>query len=501
MTAGADSKGPLQQRQSLYKLSASSRKRKGNENDENPENPSPQTPAQTPVKRQRTFPPENINSSSSCQVTSTGIGGASDHPLQHWVQTGNWRKADFEQTSQVIDDFEKGKAATESSQHDAGQGEEKLLAGAKSVENHGMQAKNQPHDQMREHSVIASIHHSPREANNTRYYNEQYEARLERKGSHMHPPPSGIANASDVLSQKMLNNTYAFPRDTLFRIDLLEETCESVQGNRAMIVRDISPLICPSIQGLRVFDTQHHKYLSESVEETWQSIMEYGGPLPQPAYSVGFKHAAFTQEQLEKLKPFMGQPGSEKPSFFSATPSMLFPFLACEVECGGEDALDIADRRNAQSLSMALKALVILFRLAKRESEIEGQIIGYSISHNHASVRIYGYRFAKTTDNPQKWIYRQPIYHFNIVAVDGQHKWVAYQFTRNVYDYFAPMLRDWICSAIDDLSSPPAANTSDSDAGSSPPDSSDEIDKEEEEDEEEQTPATSFIQACTPPPD
>jgi hypothetical protein len=67
---------------------------------------------------------------------------------------------------------------------------------------------------------------------------------------------------------------------------------------------------------------------------------------------------------------------------------MYFPFLASEVKCG---ALDVADRQNAHSMAMAARGIIELFRLVNREDEINRQIISFSISHDHRSVRIYGY--------------------------------------------------------------------------------------------------------------
>ena len=44
--------------------------------------------------------------------------------------------------------------------------------------------------------------------------------------------------------------------------------------------------------------------------------------------------------------------------------------MTCEIECGAA-ALDFVDRQNAQSMSVALRALVVLFRYVKREEELD----------------------------------------------------------------------------------------------------------------------------------
>jgi hypothetical protein len=49
-----------------------------------------------------------------------------------------------------------------------------------------------------------------------------------------------------------------------------------------------------------------------------------------------------------------------------ATYYIYYPFLTCEVKCGAA-ALDIADRQNAHSMTLAVRAVVELFRLIGRE--------------------------------------------------------------------------------------------------------------------------------------
>ena len=109
---------------------------------------------------------------------------------------------------------------------------------------------------------------------------------------------------------------------------------------------------------------------------------------PQPDYSVGFRREAFTEEQLKRLKPFVGD--LIDTSLFMAMYYIYFLFLTCEVKCGAA-ALDIADRRNAHSMTVAVRGIVELFRLVKREKGLHREILAFSISHDHETVRIYGH--------------------------------------------------------------------------------------------------------------
>lgn len=288
-----------------------------------------------------------------------------------------------------------------------------------------------------------------RENKSSQYNNVEYEVRLEQKGSYLYTSTLGITDTSRDLCRTLLEKEQTIPQDTLFRDDLFDETCQSVQGrNEAMIVRDISPLICPSAQVLRIHGAKHLIHLFESVNEGWNSMAEYLGTLPQPDYSVGFSRSAFTQEQLNKLKPFVGEPGSKLTTYFMATTRMYFPFLTCEVKCGAA-TLDIADRQNAQNMSVALRALVVLFRSVKREKELDREILAFSISHDHRTVRMYGHY--PVMEGDKTTFYRHPIHEFGFKALDGKEKWTAYKFVKNVYDHHSPKIHKLICSGIDDL--------------------------------------------------
>ncbi|OAA47106.1 hypothetical protein NOR_02742 [Metarhizium rileyi] len=110
----------------------------------------------------------------------------------------------------------------------------------------------------------------------------------------------------------------------------------------------------------------------------------------QPDYSLGFRREAFSDLQLAKLSPFIGDFISGDQSLFMATYYMYFPFLTCEVKCEAA-ALDVADRQNAHSMTLAVRAITQLFRAVHRQGEVHRHIQAFSISHDHRSVRIYGH--------------------------------------------------------------------------------------------------------------
>ena len=82
----------------------------------------------------------------------------------------------------------------------------------------------------------------------------------------------------------------------------------------------------------------------------------------------------------------MGELGSKLLTHFMATTRMYFLLLTCEVKCDAA-ALDVADRQNAHSTMVAVRAFVRLFRFVKREKELDRKILAFSILHDHRQCR------------------------------------------------------------------------------------------------------------------
>jgi hypothetical protein len=191
--------------------------------------------------------------------------------------------------------------------------------------------------------------------------------------------------------------------------------------------------------------------VKSSNNDGWNNSIPLTKSRPQPDYSVGFRREPFTEDQLKRLEPFVGDLTDS--SFFMATYYMYFPFITCEVKCGAV-ALDVADRQNAHSMTLAVRGIVELFRLLNREKELHREILAFSISHDHRTVRIYSHY--PVIDGIKTTFYWHPIHEFSFTAMDGKEKWTVYKFTKNVYNIWMPSHLKRICSAIDDL--PPDVN-------------------------------------------
>ncbi|KAK5442664.1 hypothetical protein LTS15_010982 [Exophiala xenobiotica] len=285
----------------------------------------------------------------------------------------------------------------------------------------------------------------PREEKSAPYQNARYEIVLATKDSFMGKYAQGTTNESKRLCQQLLDAQPTVPQDTIFSDEYFEETCEAIRNkNEARVIRDISLLIVPSAEALAIRGSQHCRIFIESVNEGWNNCIALTKPRPQPDYSVGFRREAFTETQLQKLQPFVGDPYDN--SFFMGTWYMYFPFFSSEVKCGAT-ALDAADRQNAHSMTLAVRGVVELFRLVKREQELHREILAFSISYDNETIRIYGHY--PIIEGKKTTFYRHPIHKFSFTALDGKEKWTAYKFTKSVYDIWIPTHFKRLCSAID----------------------------------------------------
>lgn len=113
---------------------------------------------------------------------------------------------------------------------------------------------------------------------------------------------------------------------------------------------------------------------------------------------------------------------------------MYFLFLTSKVQCG-ESVLDIANRQNAHSQTIALRGSLALFQLVGRQHELNQEVNSFSISHSDACVKIWGYY--AVIHGQDFSFYRHPIAKFDISR------------TEDIYDLWVPghLLR--ICYVID----------------------------------------------------
>ena len=203
--------------------------------------------------------------------------------------------------------------------------------------------------------------------------------------------------------------------------------------NEAMLFCDITPLIAPRVELLRIRGVKHFEYLHGHINTAWGKNKSLIILPPQPDYCVGLCLDAFTAEQNQALLSIIGPGEPRNP--LQATFLMFFPFFTCEAKAGGA-SLGVADRQNTSSGSHSVNALLTLYRAAGRERELDRKLLAFSISHDSIFFMIFGHYVAfNNGEEPRFYRYQIRLASFT----ETQDRWTAYRFTRNVYDKFAPV--------------------------------------------------------------
>ncbi|EXJ82239.1 hypothetical protein A1O3_06052 [Capronia epimyces CBS 606.96] len=362
--------------------------------------------------RKRPLPAENTFPHKAVRLTQKQTGS-----ITHWAETHHWPQ-DFCDNSGDISHLIARKRSTPTSD----------------VESVTSKSRT-PSDQR------------TREEKTAPYRDSRYEALLELHGSFMVDSKLGINYNSKTLIQNLFQKEQPIPKDSLFRDDLFQSTCRKIRNrNEARVLQDISQLIVPSAEQFATYGAHHLNCLVESVNEGWNNSITITEPRPQPDYAVGFARSAFTDEQLQKFSLFVG--GLYDQSFFMGTWYMYFPFFTAECGTGGNI---VADRQNAHSMTLAVRAIVELFRLVKREKEVHREILAFSISHDNESASIYG--CYPVIDGSKTTYYRHTIHDFYFTTLNGKERWMAYKFTKSIYDLWMPAHLKRLCSAIDAIPS------------------------------------------------
>lgn len=164
----------------------------------------------------------------------------------------------------------------------------------------------------------------------------------------------------------------------------------------------------------------HLKHLTEEISVQWTKCISLAGHRPQPDFAVRIISSMFSEDEIEKLR-YYTVPG--KSALFMG--NLYFPFHTCEVK-RGENGLNIADRQNTHSASMAINAIVQLYRTELRKKGLHQQILVLSISHDHTMVKICGHY---PLINGEKTIFRRyTVRSFGFTEQEGKEKYTAYNF-------------------------------------------------------------------------
>ena len=263
----------------------------------------------------------------------------------------------------------------------------------------------------------------------------------------MRPSQAGLVQEDRELCQRLLLDDRAVPSDSLFEEERFESFCALLQGrSEARVYLDLHSLLVPSAENLYINGWKELGDLIQGYNDQWVKAIPFYGPRPQPDHTVGFKWSTFSEEQRRKLRV-----DPMEKSLYTAREDIYFPFLTSEVKCG-KQALDLADRPNAHSMTVAVRGVVDLYRRIGRPMEVHRRMLGFSISHDDSIVRIYAHYPEIQGDKTA--YYRHTIKQFNFADENGKDKWTSYRFTTNMFHTFAATHLARIKTAIDQLTDP-----------------------------------------------
>ena len=253
---------------------------------------------------------------------------------------------------------------------------------------------------------------------------EQYTAAYERyiltKGLNMdyRKGEDLIFNESKTTCAKLLQTDIHILEPTALPQDKIRDmVADCSSRNEGIVNRDITQLIIPSIRLSYYCGASHLEHVIDEVKAVWYDQCVLAGPRPCPDLAIGLLSSAFTEEEIEKLKRY-----SSVNNWIQVTSDMFFPFIMCEAKCGRE-GLDIADRQNMHSCSVAVRALLRIeqeadkYRSKKKMNSLNGQVLIFSISHDQQDARLYGHY---AIVQGEKWTYyRYPIQKFDLTKKDS----------------------------------------------------------------------------------
>ena len=249
-----------------------------------------------------------------------------------------------------------------------------------------------------------------------------------------------IQKSSKDLGHRFMTGDRTPASHTSFPLSKLPMVLDRVQSlNESRIQRDITPLIVPSAETLFFCDELNVDYIGDEVNADWTRCATMGGTVPKPDYTAGILPKAFTAEERENLQHYASP---MRPFLF--TPELAFPFLMCEAKTG-ERGMNEADRQNVHSASIAVRAIIELYKEAfgktapDRVRDLYGKILVFTVSHDNDRACVYGhFAVAATTPGEELEFYRHQFALTSLIVDDGRDSYRVYNFVRNVYDNFAP---------------------------------------------------------------
>jgi len=243
---------------------------------------------------------------------------------------------------------------------------------------------------------------------------------------------ASITDGCQKLCDELCAKDYSDPPGPSLQPQRLAKMLERVRfRNEARVVRDLTSVLVPSAELLDIDGVSPLRNICEALNAEWTQCDTLCGPRPKPDFVAGVSGSAFTNEETAKLQL---SHTSASPNLFPE--NMYFPFLICEVKAN-DRPLGAAERHAMHSASLAVRALVQLYRKVSAAEELDGKVLVFSIAHDVSIIKIYGH-FARI-DGDTLTFFRHRLY-IGDIATDlrSESSCRAHKITRAIYDVFFP---------------------------------------------------------------
>ncbi|KAI5366167.1 hypothetical protein Slin15195_G076900 [Septoria linicola] len=294
----------------------------------------------------------------------------------------------------------------------------------------GRLGQKRSNSQLRSSSYSQSV----RDGESPQAWTRQHEEKMEEAGLVMkeYQTQAAITSACQRLCDDLKKRDCSPPHGPSFERDRLLKILDLVRfRNEARVVRDIMPLVVPSPELLNVDGHQGMDQMSEAMDAEWLQCNTICGPRPKPDFAVGISSSAFAEDEKVKLRL---SHTSACPNLFPE--NMYYPFLICEVK-GSDRPIQEAERQSMHSASIAVRAIVQLYRKISATDEVDRRILAFSVAHNNTTVKIFGH-FARVEEQKLTF-FRCRLYTADFATDFGSDEWAKpYGIIRAIYDVFFP---------------------------------------------------------------
>ncbi|RMZ82113.1 hypothetical protein DV737_g2212, partial [Chaetothyriales sp. CBS 132003] len=289
---------------------------------------------------------------------------------------------------------------------------------------------------------------------------------LELHGIYLHDSASGLDEDELKFCQKLLSTSAPHPPGSMLDEDIFLSFSQLTRNkSEQWLVKNMHSHLfpAPELLALRGHDKFKGLGLIEGCGDKWlRAISPSYGKCPQPDSTMGFKWENFSMGELRKLGITIGLP-----SKYMARDDMLFPFITREAKCDNQP-LEIADRQNVYSMSIALEGVIDLFRRAGELEKLNGKALGLSMSYDNNTVRMYAHHVVINAQEPNRQSgqplpkistmkYQTTLGQVTLNNEGGKDRWKPYDFFYNACLKFSERHLKRIKEAIALLPSPAGA--------------------------------------------